>query len=56
LGGQGPAGMYVSSLAAAHREKLRERLRREVLKGAADGPFLLRARAWAVRGKRPSDG
>ncbi len=53
LEGQGPAGVYVASLAAAEREHLRRRLRRRLLGGGADHTIVLRARAWAVRGTVP---
>ncbi len=49
LGGQGPAPGYVASLADSERQALERRLR-ERLPG--DGPFELRARAWAVRAAR----
>jgi ubiquinone/menaquinone biosynthesis C-methylase UbiE len=47
---QGPAGAYVASLPAPDAEQLRRRLRRRLLGDGPDGPFVLRARAWAVRG------
>jgi hypothetical protein len=50
---QGPAGVYVAGLAAADNEQLRLRLRRRLLGDGPDGPIILRARAWAVRGKVP---
>ncbi len=56
LGGQGPAGAYVASLADHQREALRERLRTLLAgTGAGDGgsPFVLTARAWAVKGSTP---
>lgn len=53
LGGQGPAPGYVASLAADHRDALRDLLRRR-LPVAADGAIALTARAWAVRGTVPS--
>lgn len=46
--GQGPAPSYTVSLAADHRDALRERIR-ESLPIAADGSIDLLARAWAVR-------
>jgi SAM-dependent methyltransferase len=49
LGGQGPAPAYVMSLSEAHRDALRDTLRRR-LPTAADGTIALTARAWAVRG------
>ena len=47
---QGPAGEYVASLGASERERLRLRLRRRLLGEDPDRPFVLAARAWAVRG------
>jgi len=49
LGGQGPAGAYVTSLAEEQRAALRDRLR-ERLRADADESVTLRGRAWAVRG------
>jgi hypothetical protein len=51
---QGPAGDYVVSLETGAREQLRLRLRRRLLGDRRDGPLVLRARAWAVRGIVPS--
>jgi len=51
LENQGPAGVYVSQLDEAARERLRLRLRRRALADGADRPFELSARAWAVRGR-----
>jgi len=49
--GQGPAGTYVRSLPESGRVQLRERLRTRLgPKGA--GAFTLKARAWAVKGRR----
>jgi hypothetical protein len=56
LVGQGPAGTYVASLAADQREALRDRLRRLLVgtgAGNGGGPFVLTARAWAVKGSAP---
>lgn len=53
LGGQGPAGKYVSGLNIERREQLRKELMKLLLGGNADRPFRLRGRAWAVRGIRP---
>jgi SAM-dependent methyltransferase len=44
--GVGPAGAYVQSLNADERARLREICRREL----GDGPFTVRAAAWAARG------
>ena len=50
LGGQGPAGAYVASLAEPRRAALAARLRDRLFSSRRDGPFVLQARAWAVRG------
>ncbi|HEX6634445.1 MAG TPA: methyltransferase domain-containing protein [Usitatibacter sp.] len=50
LGGQGPAPAYAMSLDEAARSRLRERIKAR-LPVASDGSILLRARAWAARGK-----
>jgi len=50
LGGQGPAGAYVASLSDAGRATLEGRLRDRLLNSRKDGPFVLQARAWAVKG------
>jgi SAM-dependent methyltransferase len=49
LGKQGSAPAYLDSLDAEHRERIRSRLMAR-LGGAAGGPIVLGARAWAVRG------
>ena len=51
LENQGPAGVYVSQLDEAARERLRLRLRRRFLADGVERPFELSARAWAVRGR-----
>ena len=51
LENQGPAGVYVSQLDEAARERLRLRLRRRFLADGGDRPFEISARAWAVRGR-----
>ena len=53
LGKQGPAGAYAASLPDETRDALRQRLRRRLLGDGPDRPFVLRARAWAVRGTVP---
>lgn len=56
---QGPAGDYVATLAAGERDRLRARLRTRLLGDRPDGPIVLSARAWAVRGivpPRPAPG
>jgi SAM-dependent methyltransferase len=50
---QGPAGAYVAGLAPAEREALRLRLRQRFVGDGPDHPFVLNARAWAVRGIVP---
>ena len=50
---QGPAGDYVAALAADEREQLRLRMRKRLLGNGPDGPIVLSARAWAVRGIVP---
>jgi hypothetical protein len=44
--GVGPAGAFVESHSADERRRLREICRREL----GDGPFIVRAAAWAARG------
>jgi SAM-dependent methyltransferase len=53
LGGQGPVGSYVASLAPERRTQIAERVREAFLSGAPDGPRSLTATAWAVRGIVP---
>jgi SAM-dependent methyltransferase len=53
LGGQGPAGAYVASLREPRRAALEARLRGRLLGTRPDGPFTLRASAWAVKGVVP---
>lgn len=50
LSGEGPSGAYVVGLTEDRREALKQRLRQDVLRGGADGPFSLKAKAWAVKG------
>jgi ubiquinone/menaquinone biosynthesis C-methylase UbiE len=52
--GQGPAGAYLARLSEAHRRALRERLRQNLFENRRDGPFTLKAKAWAVRGIVPN--
>jgi SAM-dependent methyltransferase len=49
LGGQGPAPGYLASVSEARRRALHDLLR-DRLPGSPDGPIVLTARAWAVRG------
>jgi SAM-dependent methyltransferase len=53
LAGQGPAPGYVAALPPAVRGRLRDALR-EAVPARPDGTIALRARAWAVRGRRPA--
>jgi hypothetical protein len=53
LEAQGPAGVYVANLSPERREQLKNNLHQRVLAGKPDGPFTLKARAWAVRGRVP---
>lgn len=48
--GQGPGGNYVRALPEERRNALRDKLLAIVLHGQSDGPFVLRAKAWAVKG------
>lgn len=47
---QGPAGAYVGTLSPPQRDELRQRLRQRLFDDRPDAPFVLTARAWAVRG------
>ena len=53
LAGQGPAPAYAAALPSAVRARLRETLRAAV-PTRPDGTIALAARAWAVRGRRPT--
>ena len=50
---QGPAGAFVASLSRSRRDALEARLRRRLIGEGPDRPFVLSARAWAVRGLVP---
>jgi hypothetical protein len=50
---QGPPKLYISSLSEDRRQALKERLRGDILENRFDGPFTLKAKAWAVRGTVP---
>lgn len=50
LGGQGPAGAYAASLLEGDRAALADRLQTRLAGGRPDASFVLRARAWAVKG------
>lgn len=54
LGGTGGAPGYVATLDDAHRDAIREELRRSV-SVEGDGSIHLEARAWAVRTRGPED-
>ena len=51
--GAGPSGVYVAGLTEDRREAVKQRLRQDILRGGADRPFTLQAKAWAVRGVVP---
>jgi SAM-dependent methyltransferase len=53
LCGQGPAGSYAASLPEHARATLMQRLRQRLI-GESDRAFVLRSRAWAVRGVAPA--
>ena len=53
LEGQGGAAAYVVALSADRRAVLKQKFREEVLGSRADGPFTIKAKAWAVRGVVP---
>ena len=50
LGGQGPVGTYLKSLAPDRQALIQERVRAAYLAGGSDGPRSMTATAWAVRG------
>jgi SAM-dependent methyltransferase len=54
--GQGAAGAWLAAQPPEKRDAVRERLRARILGSRADGPFTLKARAWAVRGIARSAG
>jgi ubiquinone/menaquinone biosynthesis C-methylase UbiE len=51
--GAGPGGAYVVSLSPDRRQQLEARMRKRLLGDRQDGPFMLTARAWCVRGEVP---
>ena len=51
--GQGPAGAYLRGISDDHRMAVRNRLRQNVVGDRTDGRFMLKAKAWAVRGTVP---
>jgi SAM-dependent methyltransferase len=56
LKGAGPGGAYVVSLSDERRRELESRIRKRLLGNRGDGPFVLKARAWCVRGEVPKAG
>src|SRR5262249_38694292 len=53
LGGQGPVGTYVASLAGDMRQRIEQAVRLAYCSGAPDGERSLTATAWAVRATAP---
>lgn len=53
LKGAGPGGAYVVSLSDERRKQLEARIRKRLLADRTDGPILLKAQAWCVRGEVP---
>jgi ubiquinone/menaquinone biosynthesis C-methylase UbiE len=53
LKGAGPGGAYVVSLTDDRRSQLEARMRKRLLGSREDGAFILKARAWCVRGEVP---
>jgi SAM-dependent methyltransferase len=51
--GQGPNGVYLRGMGDDHQGALRELLRHNLFGNRADGPFMLKAKAWVVRGVVP---
>ena len=51
--GAGPGGAYVISLSQDRREQLEGHIRKRLLGSHDDGPFILTATAWCVRGEVP---
>ncbi len=51
--GQGPNGAYLRRMGNDQQVELRELLRHNLFGNRADGPFSLKAKAWAVRGVVP---
>lgn len=54
LKGVGPGGAYVVSLTDDRRRQLEARMRKRLLGNREDGAFILKARAWCVRGEVPN--
>ena len=53
LKGAGPGGAYVVSLSDERRQQLEARMRKRLLGDRGEGPFVLKAQAWCVRGEVP---
>jgi hypothetical protein len=53
LRSQGSPGAFIAGLSADRREVLRKAMRQNVLGDGPDGPFSLKAKAWAVKGVVP---
>ena len=53
LRSQGATGAFMAGLSADRREALRKAMRQNVLGDGPDGPFSLKAKAWAVKGIVP---
>jgi SAM-dependent methyltransferase len=51
--GAGPGGAFVVSLSEDRRQQLETRMRKRLLGNRQDGPFILAAKAWCVRGEVP---
>ncbi|MGH7794417.1 MAG: class I SAM-dependent methyltransferase [Candidatus Binatia bacterium] len=51
--GEGPSGAYLTELSEDHQAAVREQLRVNLLGSPPDGPFTLKAKAWAVKGIVP---
>ena len=56
LKGAGPGGAFVVSLSDERRRQLEARMRKRLLGDREDGAFVLKARAWCVRGEVPKAG
>lgn len=54
--GAGPGGAYVVSLTDERRRQLEARMRMRLLGNRNDGAFVLKAKAWCVRGEVPKPG
>ena len=50
---QGPVGAYLATIPQERQNALRDRVRQDILGNHPDGPFTLKAKAWAVRGIVP---